>query len=579
MNLIPKPHKVEEHNGFLNKKTIKPVTEISDERLLCAIEKLPVSEEGTAFSIIIQDNENEAYELTVKQDEILIKAQSPAAAFYAIQTLRQLFKEENVPCCHIEDKPDFKHRGFYHDITRGKVPKVETIKKLIDEMAYYKLNSLQLYVEHTFEFEEYKDSLERTGYLSIQEIRDLDRYCQMNFIEFIPSLATFGHLYELLQKERFKHLREAETFAEREFFWENRMVHHTIDPTREESFELIKSLLDQYMANFTSDRFNICGDETFDLKTGRHKDEDTGKLYIDFVTKIIKYLQSKGKKVMMWADILLNHPEQIENLPEGVELLNWFYDKDPEEKNFKTIQESNRPQIVCPGTGSWIRLCEDYDTEINNISRMAEFGYKYGAEGVLNTNWGDLGNPCSIELAMFGLVLGAEKSWNVKTDIDDEYIKNVNALLYESEKGVEYIKRLSRVCAKISWNIFAKSYANALCGELIYGIGPELPSENDILTAIQECVSIINDVTADNSIKNNYKEQILIAAEGEAVMAELFAGQIGRKTDRITDTHKWLQKYCNSWRADNKESELREIEGAFTLLEEKYLSDGFIPSL
>ena len=64
----------------------------------------------------------------------------------------------------------------------------------------------------------------------------------------------------------------------------------------------------------------------------------------------------------------------------------------------------------------------------------------------------------------------------------------------------------------------------------------------------------------DNSIKSNYKEQILIAAEGVMVMAELFAGQIGCKTDRITDTHKWLKKYCDSWRADNKESELREIE-------------------
>ena len=579
MKLIPSPQKAEISDGFLNKKSVKLITDVSDERLLCAINKLPLSADGVALEIMIQGNETEAYELTVEQDRILILAKSPAGAFYAIQTLRQLFNEKNVPCCYIEDEPDFKYRGFYHDITRGKVPKIETIKKLIDDMAYYKLNSLQLYVEHTFEFEEYKDSLKRTGYLSIEEIRELDRYCQMNFIEFIPSLATFGHLYELLQKEKYKHLREVETFNEWEFFWENRMVHHTIDPTREESFELIKSLLDQYMANFTSDKFNICGDETFDLKTGKHKDEDTGKLYIEFVTKIIRHLKSKGKKVMMWADILLNHPEQIEKLPEGVELLNWFYAENPEENSFKTIRESGRPQIVCPGTGSWIRLCEDYDTEIKNISQMAELGHKYGAKGVLNTNWGDLGNPCSIELAMFGLALGAEKSWNVKTVIDDEYIGRVNALLYESEKGCDYIKRLSRVCGKISWNVFAKSYANALCNELIYGIGPELPSENDIVTAIEECVSIMNDVNADDSIKSRYKEQIMLATEGALVMAELFAGQIGHRTERITDTHKWVQKYCESWRADNKESELREIEGAFLLLEEKYQSGGFIPSL
>ena len=59
--------------------------------------------------------------------------------------------EEQVPCLHIKDKPDFKYRGFYQDVTRGKIPTVDTIKKLIDTMAYYKLNSLQLYVEHVFE--------------------------------------------------------------------------------------------------------------------------------------------------------------------------------------------------------------------------------------------------------------------------------------------------------------------------------------------------------------------------------------------------------------------------------------------
>jgi N-acetyl-beta-hexosaminidase len=67
---------------------------------------------------------------------------------------------------------------------------VATLKSLIDQMAYYKLNSLQLYVEHTFEFEEYKDLNEKLGYLSKEEIKEIDAYCEENFIEFIPSLST-----------------------------------------------------------------------------------------------------------------------------------------------------------------------------------------------------------------------------------------------------------------------------------------------------------------------------------------------------------------------------------------------------
>ena len=73
---------------------------------------------------------------------VKIQAESPAGAFYAIQTLRQILKEETVPCLHIKDRPDFKYRGFYQDVTRGKIPTVATLKKLIDDMAYYKLSFL-----------------------------------------------------------------------------------------------------------------------------------------------------------------------------------------------------------------------------------------------------------------------------------------------------------------------------------------------------------------------------------------------------------------------------------------------------
>ena len=342
MNLIPSPKKIEIRKGLLKSKTIKIKNMPEDERIIKALKWFSIEDDGILLEISMGYGESEEYTITIEENLITIQSEGTAGIFYAIQTLKQVFTHEKISCCYIEDKPDFKYRGFYHDVTRGKVPKVETIKKLIDDMAYYKLNSLQLYVEHTFEFKEYADSIERTGYLTAKEIKEIDSYCCENFIEFIPSIATFGHLYELLQKDRYKHLQEIENFESGEFYWENRMLHHTIDPTKEESFEIVKSLIDQYMVNFTSDKFNICCDETFDLKKGKHKEEDTGELYIDFVTKIIEYLKSKGKTVMMWADILLNHPEQIDKLPEDVELLNWYYWSSPDENTFKVIKDSQR---------------------------------------------------------------------------------------------------------------------------------------------------------------------------------------------------------------------------------------------
>ena len=564
LKLIPTPKSITQKEGYLLRKTIKP-TLVSDARLQRAIDNLPRSEDGAELEFRIGSDNDESYTLEVFADRIVISANGASGAFYGIQTVRQLLTRDTVPCLYIEDRPDFSYRGFYHDITRGKVPTVETLKKLIDNMAYYKLNSLQLYIEHTFAFREFADSIDRTGYLTAEEIRELDNYCNENFIEFIPSIATFGHLYELLQKDRYKHLREIEDFEESEFFWENRQLHHTIDPTEEESFELIKSLIDQYMVNFLSDKFNICGDETFDLKSGRHKDEDTGKLYMDFVTKLIKYLQSKGKTVMMWADIILNHPEQIDKLPQGVQLLNWNYSAEPDEETFKAIQRSGRPQIVCPSTVSWCRLCEDHKTEIVNISKMAEYGFRYGAEGVLNTNWGDWGNPCSIELAVFGLVFGAEKSWNVSTKADEEYEARVNHLVYGNDNGAQYITRLSEICSVISFYTFAKCYANIICGKKIYDV--EFPAMEAIEQAVNAGLDIIASAGCDEWGNEEYKEEIVIAAEGAAVMAELMALHAGYSIERRTNTQSWLRKYRDAWLKKNKESELREIEKLFIGME------------
>ena len=564
MNLIPMPKKIEEYAGALKTKALKLATQVPDKRLGAALKKLPFAEDGVELKIEIEPLDGEGYCLKVEEDSVFISTKGDAGAFYAIQTLRQLFAMDEVPCCFIEDEPDFSHRGFYHDITRGKVPTLETLKKLVDEMAYFKLNSLQLYVEHTYEFKEFADSIERTGYITGEELRALDAYCRENFIELIPSIPTFGHLFELLQKDRYKHLCEVENFESDEFFWADRMGHHTIDPTNDESFELVKSLIDQYAVNFTSDKFNICCDETFDLKIGKHKDLDTARLYIDFVCKIISYVKSKGKTVMMWADILLNHPETIKELPEDVILLNWCYDEDPKEEGAKTISGENRRQIVCPGTSTWLRLCENYTVEVGNICTMAKWGKKYGAEGVLNTNWGDWGNPCSIEHAMFGMVLGAEKSWNEETPVDEAYTNRINSLVYGSPRGVEYLKRLSELCSDVDWYNFSKYYAVLLCNKDYTYV---LPTEEKCRDTIRKCCELADDIKADSCLAPNYKEQMLLSTVGTGIMAEILIIRGGGEIERKFSTDEWLDEFSHLWNRDNKKSELDVIVKMFEYMD------------
>ena len=566
LKLIPEVKTLQIGEGTLTKKAVCFNGTLADCRLTKALKALPTANDGAVLTVEV-GNEGEGYELWIEENAIRIKAQGPAGAFYAIQTLRQIFCHDTVPCLYIKDCPDFAYRGFYHDVTRGKVPNLTSMKWLIDQMAYFKMNSLQLYVEHVFEFEETKDLIQKTGYLTKEDLRELDAYCKENFIEFVPSLSTFGHLFELLNQEKYAHLRVLKDYKGHPNRWFDRMAHHTIDPLQPESIEVIKSLIDQYAPNFETNLFNICCDETFDL-TQAYKDteHDPAKLYVDFVKQIIAHLKSKGKQVMMWADILLKHPETIAEIPEDTYFLNWHYSSNPPEQDIIRFAEMGRKQIVCPGTSIWNRFCEQTAEAEKNISLMAEYGYKHGAIGVLNTNWGDFGHTCSLELSMYGMVLGAAKSWTVATQTGDAFDALMDFQCYHHEGAMATLREVSELNDGIYYsglcvNYFrlAKLVDEPLSTTLVKSIGE-----------IQERYIALRDRLSDEVWeKDEFRKEMLLAAEAVCVSAELahVHWPDAEPIERVTDTASWLAKYRASWMARNKESELPRIEAFFDACE------------
>lgn len=563
LHLIPKVKRLEIKEGYLFKKAIFCDTAGLDARLIAALGALAADEGGAHLSFSIgEDARDESYTLSVTEQKIRIEAPGVRGAFYAVQTLRQLFTEERVPCLYIEDKPDFAYRGFYHDITRGRVPTLKTLKALVDRMVYLKMNSLQLYVEHTYPFEECREIAERWGAITPQELRELDAYCRERFIDFIPSLSTFGHMYEILRKEPYRHLRVLSDFTETHNFRWERMRHHTINPEHPESLPLVRSLIGQYMPNFNSDYFNICCDETFDLEESLG--ERAGALYVDFVKKIINEVKSKGKTPMMWADILEKHPETIAELPEDTVFLSWDYSATVEKEKIEKISAFGRPQIVCPGTSSWSNLCESLPSSEDNIGRMAEYGYECGAIGVLNTNWGDLGNPCSLALADFGLTWGAEKSWSVSTEKGGEFYENIEHLIYKKNGAVALLKQIGALSPSGDlWNTLTNLYFNIRYGEdhRVYIQSLDFIGKRDAL------LEMLDSLSKEVWEEDTYRREAMIAVEGIAVTVELLAKALGKPVIRKTDTEAWLKKYREAWLRTSKESELEKIEEQFRFLD------------
>ena len=575
--ILPYPKKYELREGSFNLRGCSVcVGDGMDERVIKAalkVKDMLCKKTGTIHrftrisgvepsSIIIEKKKglSESYTLEISNDTVKIVGGDDAGCFYGIGTLLQLIEsatDKNLPAVFVEDYPDMKHRGFYHDATRGRVPSVNGIKEMIDFLARLKINSLQLYVEHTFDFDEFKSSARtKEDYLTAEEILEIDQYCYDNFIDFIPSLSTFGHLYELLMKKEYSHLCELENYIPEYHFWRERMLHHTIDPTNPESFKVICSLIDQYLPLFRSKYFNICCDETFDLANGRNQGKNSAELYIDFVSKVAGHVTDAGKTVMMWGDIALEHPELLPQIPVGTILLNWGYDADPNIGRIEKVREQGMQQIVCPGTNSWCALIETLSISVPNITKMIKGGFENKALGVLNTNWGDYGHPAHFECALYGPTLGAVLSWNVSSLIDEEFEKIVSKVVYGADINiVSMIKELGDIQSGAKWCEFF--YWQKTRDASFFGTDKKIIESN-----ITRVLEIYESIDKMQDVKGVLKP-VLTAAKGiillsEAVLLIKNNGCVNAEWKR--NMVLWFEDYKNCWLKNNKCSELDEIK-------------------
>lgn len=522
--------------------------------------------------------EKEEYKLNIKDKYIEIIGSESSGIYYGIQTLIQILKQDGIKLrgVNIEDSPYFKNRGYFADITRGKVPTLETLKKLADKLSSYKINQMQLYIEHTFAFEDMSEVWRDKDPITAEEILILDEYCKKRHIELIPSLATFGHLYEVLRTKSYEDLCELENSRESEYSYIDRMAHHTLDVSNNKSLELVYNMLNEFIPLFSSNKFNICCDETFDLGKGKSKyiaeEIGNGKLYVDFLNKVISYVKNHNKTVLFWGDVILNHKELLKDIPEDTICLNWDYWCKATENNTRTIWESKRKQWVCPGTGGWSHLMNLIENSFENINRMVSYGVKYGADGILNTDWGDYGHINSLSNSVPSIIYGASLSWNpnIEKDFDYEY-KAISLLEYgdESMQIVNTLKELSE-CQTVGWSelIWWKERYNDKVKADFKKLDPyKIKESYEKAKEIEERLLIL-------STKLNNKEAIeefILSANGIALINDFFLTLLkedfnknevaifNTTKDLAREFEEWLYDYSIKWREKNKESELYRI--------------------
>ncbi|MGE5670730.1 MAG: beta-N-acetylhexosaminidase [Fibrobacterota bacterium] len=564
-------------------------------QLMCSVELTnSTNETGRMIRIVSgQQSGSERYSITCSQEGIMINGESSRASFYAVQTLLQIvhqYKNE-IPFFKIDDYPDFTHRGFYHDITRGKVPTLDTLKFLVDKCAHYKINQLQLYVEHSFAFRSVPELWMEKDPVTADEILELDAYCKKRYIDLVPSMSTFGHLYELLRVRRFGHLNELDVLgSEKKYDLWDRMAHYTINPLDDGSLPLITSMIDEYLPLFSSKYFNICCDETFDLGKGKNaayaSEHGNGRLYVDFLNKIIAHVKSRGKTPMFWGDIVVHHPGLIQEIPKDTIYLNWGYSADVTEDTTATFAKAGVPLYVCPGVSGWSRFANEITAATHNIRKMVSFAKKYNACGILNTDWGDCGHVNFLSNSFHGLILGASLAWNCTSyESDVKFDAAVSSLEWNDFTGtiMSRIRELGSLCNFYHFgNIYG--WVNGL--ECLWN-KEEKVKELDftvLLDTIQRAHAIRRDIgrytqCTNDTVSVSYQEMVW-SCDAVRWTLELLAykkcREYGQPCDTIPDASALIQDaveltsgFKTLWRMRNKESELKNVTEVFRQVVEK----------
>jgi hypothetical protein len=360
----------------------------------------------------------EGYALTISKSGIEISFRETGGLRAATATLRQLLRQfgRRLPCLKIRDWPDFSRRGVMLDISRGRVPRLETLLDLAEKLSDFKINELQLYTEHTFAYKKYKSVWRSWGALTGEEIRKLDARCRELGIDLVPNQNSFGHLRCFLEDPRLRKLGElSEPYeAETKDFLRRPT---TLAPNHPGTLPFLRGLYDELLPNFSSKFFNIGGDETWDLGKGRSKKlcatKGKGHVYFDFLKKIHNEVRARDKQMMFWGDIVLKYPGLIRELPQNVIALNWGYEANhPFEKEAAQFAKAKIPFYVCPGTSTWQTLLGRHDNALTNLRAAAKAGKKFGAIGFLNTDWGDGGHPQPLAVSWPLFAAGAALAWN-----------------------------------------------------------------------------------------------------------------------------------------------------------------------
>lgn len=607
--LIPQPKslKFESGNFILSSKTVIQADEDSFEaKYLQEIIKqqvgldLKIVTSTKAKSKIIFANKiieekksfKEWYTLSISKNDVIIIATEAHGIFYGIQTLSQLLpleksSEIKLPCLTITDEPKYAWRGMHLDCARHFFPK-EFVKKYIDYLAMYKMNTFHWHLTDDqgwrIEIKKYPklteigawrngsmighysdqkfDNKHYGGFYTQDDIKEIVAYANQRHITIIPEIEMPGHAVAALASYP--------EFSCTGGPFEVGKIWGVLDDVfcpKDETFTFLENVLSEVIVLFPSNYIHIGGDESPKVRwkvcpncQKRIKDEnlkDEHELQSYFIQRIEKFVNSKGRKIIGWDEILEG------GLAPNAAVMSWRGTEGgiaaAKQKHFVVMspgshcyfdhyQGEPKNEPIAFGGYTTVEKVYSFNPTPKELS-ADEAKFILGAQANLWTEY--IETPSHVEYMIFPRMLAlSEVVWGTSNpekfaDFQNRMIQHFDVF---DKKGINYSKSIFEITTKVNPSTSGS------------GVAFELKSANN-----SNGIRYTIDGSTPNSSSIQYFNPIEIT-KGQTIKAALFENE-KQKSAAIEQQFYWNKAVGKKITLVNQPHENYSIGGALTLVD------------
>lgn len=390
----------------------------------------------------------------------------------------------------------FEKLGYMIDVARNAVPKIETIKKLVNYLAVLGYNRLYVYLEDLFEIKEEPFFGYMRGRYTEDELKQLDEYCLEYGIELVPCIQTLAHLNGIFKWPEYEQCNDTADIL---------LV------SSDRAYELINNMFKTIKRVFKSKTVHIGMDEAHFLGRGKYLDEngysDGYDLMFKHINKVVSIAKTYGFDLMLWSDMYFRlafggayysangelSKDIANQIPKDLTLFYWdYYNKEKNMVNHVMEEHLKLSNNVAFAGGAWKWTGWNPSTKLSlKTSKVAlDVCNNKAIKNVMLTAWSDDGAEASLFATLPIIVYYAERNYN--SELTECDINKKLQLLF----GLSLQDFYSADMLLINENEFEENY--------LFGKLPKILLYNDPLSGVYD--GIIQKYDIINCVNNNIKK-------------------------------------------------------------------------